>query len=369
MRKMIMAAAGLALSGMVMNGCAAAEKDMTHLSGIRASDYVNAADYSAIEVEAVSPEITDEYLDMYLQYQLSMKASYEEVTDRDTVESGDTVNIDYVGKKDGVAFDGGTASGYNLTIGSNSFIAGFEDGLIGAKKGETVLLNLTFPENYGAEELAGQDVTFDVTINSIQQYVTPELTDETAAAMGIEGVSTAQEYREHLRSQLLEQATASYDNEVRQQIVSYLEDNSTFLKEPPEEMVERFNQSFTEMFSAYAEQYGMELAAFMNMQGYGEDTYADDIRDMASDTAKEYIIMQAIADKEKLNISDKEFEEKMAEEAARAGYEYVTEFKKQQDTEEFREYLMVQNVLGYLQENAIITQPQAEEQVEKKAED
>ena len=115
------------------------------------------------------------------------------------------------------------------------------------------------------------------------------------------------------------------------------------------------------MFSAYAQQYGMELGAFMNLQGYGEDTYAEDIRDMAADTAKEYIVLQAIADKEKLNVSDKEFEEKMAEEAANAGYASVTEFKKEQDTEEFREYLMVQNVLGYLQENANITQPQAED--------
>ncbi len=361
MKSVFLAAAGLALAGFVMSGCAAAKKDMSHLSGIRASDYVTPADYGAIEVEAASPEVSDEYLDMYVQYQMSMQASNEEVTDRDTVESGDTVNIDYVGKKDGVAFDGGTASGYNLTIGSNTFIAGFEDGLIGAKKGETVLLNLTFPENYSSEELAGQDVTFDVTINSISRYVTPELTDETAASMGIEGVTTAQEYREYLRNQLMEQAQASHDSEVRQQIVSYLVDNSTFAKDPPPELVERFNQSFTEMFSAYAQQYGMELGAFMNLQGYGEDTYAEDIRDMAADTAKEYIVLQAIADKEKLNVSDKEFEEKMAEEAANAGYASVTEFKKEQDTEEFREYLMVQNVLGYLQENANITQPQAED--------
>ena len=346
------------LSGIFLSGCG--KKDPTHLSGIKASDYVTVADYSAVPVEAAAPEVSDDYLDLYVQYQLSMQATYEEITDRDTVESGDTANIDYVGKKDGIAFDGGTASGYNLTIGSNSFIAGFEDGLIGAKVGETVLLNLTFPENYGNTELAGQDVTFDVTVNSIQKYVTPELTDEFAAAQGIAGVSTADAYREFLRSQLMEQAVASYNNEVQGQIIQYLEENSTFQKDPPAEMAERITSTFMETFTSYAQQYGMDLATFMTLQGSAEESYEDDIRDMAMNTTKEYIIMQAIADAENLNISDKEFEEAVAQEAADAGYSSVAEFKKDQDTEAFREYLMVQNVVQFLQEKAVVSNPPVE---------
>ena len=137
-----------------------------YLADVKASDYVEPADYSEIVLNLIEPEVTDDYVDYYIELYLNEDKVSEEVTGR-PVQEGDTVNIDYVGKKDGVAFDGGTATGASLTIGSGQFIDGFEDGLIGHEIGETVELPLTFPEGYFNADLAGADVIFTVTINGI----------------------------------------------------------------------------------------------------------------------------------------------------------------------------------------------------------
>ena len=137
--------------------------------------------YEGVEIKTHDVSVSDEEVDSYIQNVLENSQNLTEV-DRPAA-SGDTVNIDYEGKKDGVAFDGGTAKGQNLELGSHSFIDGFEDGLIGAAKGEKRTLNLTFPADYGNKDLAGQAVTFDVTVNSVQEKSKPELNDEAYKAL------------------------------------------------------------------------------------------------------------------------------------------------------------------------------------------
>ena len=137
--------------------------------------YIKLGKYKGLELQEDVQDVTD--ADVDTQIEMNLAQNPVEVEDENAeVKDGDVVNIDYEGKKDGVAFDGGSAEGFDLTIGSGSFIDGFEDGLIGAKKGETRNLNLTFPENYQEEDLAGQDVVFTVKINAIK--TTPELTEE-----------------------------------------------------------------------------------------------------------------------------------------------------------------------------------------------
>ena len=171
-----------------------------YFNEINADEYVTLGDYKGLEVVSNVVTITDADVDAYIEYMLSMSGgALEEVTDRDVVENGDVANIDYIGKKDGVAFDGGTAEGYDLGIGTGTFIPGFEEGLVGVKKGETVDLNLTFPENYSAADLAGAEVVFTVTVNGIYKEVTPEFTDEYVAELGIENISTVEEYRAYMK--------------------------------------------------------------------------------------------------------------------------------------------------------------------------
>jgi trigger factor len=144
----------------------------------KVDDYIKLGQYKGVKVTVDQLTVTDDNVNTAIQDDLKANATTEEVTDRKDVQNGDIVNIDYEGLKDGKAFDGGTSTGYDLTIGSGKFIPGFEDKLIGAKVGEKVSIDLTFPADYQQADLAGQAVVFNVTVNSIKKQVIPELTEE-----------------------------------------------------------------------------------------------------------------------------------------------------------------------------------------------
>lgn len=364
MKKRILAAAAAAVLTISLAGCAS--NNAAYLSGIKASVYAEPCDYSAIPVEEAAPSVSDAYVDTMVQYQLSSTATTEEVTDRDVVEDGDIVNIDYTGTRNGEAFDGGSAEGYDLTIGSGSFIDGFEDGLKGHKVGEEVTLNLTFPEDYkNNKDLAGQDVVFKVKINKIQQKVVPELTDEWVAQQSIDGVATTEEYKDYVYQQLMKQAQSSYDSDVQSKIAQYMVENSTYKKDPPKEMIDRISESMKTYYTKYAKQYGMELDDFLKTSmNADEDNPEQVITDNATDSAKELLVLKVIADKENLNPSRTEFNTQLSNYAAQAGYSSVDEFKKAEDAEAVRESMMIQNVLEFLQKTAVVTEPSSDNTAE-----
>lgn len=183
MQKRLIAAIAVCALSVSAIGCGSGTGTAKN-SKIRSYDvekYVTLGDYDGMEVEVAGDfDVSDDEVVDYINGMLTYYPSYED-TDKQTVEEGDCVNIDYEGKKDGVAFDGGTAQGYVLEIGSGTFIEGFEEGLIGVNVGDTVDLNLTFPENYQSADLAGADVVFTVTVNKIVKKVEAsydQLTDE-----------------------------------------------------------------------------------------------------------------------------------------------------------------------------------------------
>ena len=185
MTKKMVAAAAVCVLAVSAIGCGSDTGSANKIRSYDVEKYVTLGDYDGMAVEVAGDfEVSDEDVVDYINGMLSYYPSYED-TDKQTVEEGDCVNIDYEGKKDGVAFDGGTAQGYVLEIGSNTFIDGFEDGLIGVNVGDTVDLNLTFPENYQSADLAGADVVFTVTVNKIVEKVETsydKLTDEYVAS-------------------------------------------------------------------------------------------------------------------------------------------------------------------------------------------
>lgn len=183
-----MAAALAGVLAASVAGCGSSDGGDTKVSDVRTYDvekYVTLGAYDGMDVTVEGKfDVTDEDVATYIDNMLAYYPTYED-TDKKTVESGDCVNIDYEGKKDGVAFDGGTAQGYVLEIGSNTFINGFEDGLIGVNVGDTVDLDLTFPEDYQSEELAGAAVVFTVKVNKIVKKLNTtyeELTDDFVAS-------------------------------------------------------------------------------------------------------------------------------------------------------------------------------------------
>lgn len=351
---------------------AAEEEWMTnptaYLSGINAADYVDLpANYSSLTVE-VEPvkEVTDEEVEDLINKEREARRELKEVTNRKKVKEGDVVNIDYVGRIDGEEFDGGAAEGYDLEIGSGSFIDGFEDGLIGQTVGDTVTLELTFPENYGDSTKAGVDAEFDVTINSIQQYEVPDLTNQFVIDLGItddfnNSVSTVEELRTFIRNYLVESNESQYTQRLEEAIKNALFATSTLKKDVPEAMVERTNEVITTELTSYAAStYGIDLKTYMMVGGSTEDSYEQDIRDMAVQSVQKNIILKAIGDKEGIVMTDDEFQAELEKAVSNSGFTSVEEVPVE-DVESYREILDRRAIMNFLRSKTTVVAPAAQE--------
>lgn len=281
-------------------------------SGIRALDYVTLPeDYSAMSLKEADLAPTEDELQQQVSSLLNQYTTTQTVTGR-AAQSGDVANIDYTGTVDGVAFTGGSASGYDLTLGSGTFIDGFEDQIIGHNVGDTFDVNVTFPDGYGDSTddagntitLSGKDAVFSVTLNSLSESVTPELTDEWVDANF--GTSDDLHTVDALRSYFND---ALYANNYDNAVVDHLMSSSTF-KELPTEITSYYIRMFLNYYNQYATAYGMDLNAFAQTQGY---TDADAML-AASDSyfehlAKQDLIFQAVAETESLAPTQEELDD------------------------------------------------------------
>ena len=329
-------------------------KDKSYLSGIKASDYVTLGEYKGITVTAQEPSVDEAAIDSYIEYLLAMSAQKVEVTDRDIVENGDVVNIDYTGYRDGEAFDGGADTGADLTIGSGQFIPGFEEGLIGKKAGETVSLDLTFPEDYKNTEMAGAAVTFEVKINSISVMEPPELTDEFVQTLQIEECATVEEFRAYVTELFEEDALAAYNESIARDITQAVMANCIF-KDPPKEMIDRYVTVLTDSMTAKATASNMNLNTYMQTYYMMDaESYMQVFREDAATMAKQFIMFQAISDAEGLNPSKEELSKAMEERVEAFNYTSLEEFQENVSEDQFYEYYMPDVVMDYLIENAVI---------------
>lgn len=347
--KMITVAA-MTLAVAVFAGCGTVdESKKEYVDEINVKDYVKLGEYKGLEVTQPDPvEITDEYRDSYINYMLSLNPA-------DGVMNGDTVNIDYSGKLDGVAFDGGTAAGQNLTIGSGQFIPGFEEGLIGYKVGDTVDIELTFPEDYLSVEMAGKTVIFTVTINSIMAAQPQELTDEYVQGLGIE-YSTVEEYKQYVYDMLQMQEQQAYESNVENALVTSIMATCEFLKEPPQSMQDRYEETLTANLTTEAAMYGRSLEEYMQLY-YGMDieTYGEEIKKQALKSAQNFIMLKAIADIEGIEVTGEELQIEMEQMSVKAGYESVDEYKEAINARGYKEMMLGTKVLDMLRENAVIS--------------
>ena len=328
-------------------------------------------EYKGVTAEVPATEITDEDVENELASVYAQDPFLIDVTDR-AVESGDTVNIDYVGKYADTleAFQGGTAEGASLTIGSHSYIDGFEDGLIGVNIGETVDLNLTFPENYGAADLAGKDVIFTVTVNGIQTS-DGEPTDEWVVSRNIEGITDLEGFKEHLRTQLQEDAASSRDDIIQSAVIEAVTNNTEF-KQVPEKLYNRYYKQQYEAINYYTQLYaastGTQLSANefveLTMRNNGIDGTAEEyIKEMVEQTTKQFMMLQAIADKEGIEVTDADIDEYLHnayDNASTTAYSSFEEYKASLEMETYREGLMTQKVVDFLKENANVVETAAE---------
>ena len=284
-------------AAVLMTGCAGSTDSNVNLGSATVSEY------RGVKINVAAPEVTDDEVDQKIQTNLNQNPNEVEV-DRAAAE-GDIVNIDYKGTKDGEAFDGGTAEGQDLTLGSGSMIDGFEDGLIGTKKGETKTLDLTFPEDYREESLAGQAVQFEVTVNSVKEKQDAVLDD--AFVQRTSDYQTVDEYKAGIRADLLAQKQKTADQEMEQDVLQDVIDNSEF-KFSRNGLSVRYNQMLKQ-YTNQAKMYGMTLSQMAQANGMDEAGFKEYIYSSVKEAAKQEIVVKDIAAKEGLdNITDEDTE-------------------------------------------------------------
>ena len=363
MKKFMTAVTAVSLSAMMLAGCGKADvqqestvqestaaeteaatetesetkvyPDEAYLDGINLGDFVELGDYKGVDVTVTKAEVTDEMVDQYIQSVLDSNKNKEEV-DR-AVKDGDVVDIKYVGKKDGVEFDGGSSDSY-----------------------ETKDLNLTFPEDYSNTDLAGADVVFTVTVNHVYEETDAVLDDAFVAARNIDGVSTVAEYRQYVYDNLMSSAKSQQETELERNVLEAVTANATF-KETPEEMVSRYYDRLVKNLTATASMYGIDLETFMSYSyGLAADEYEDELQKSAQSAAEQIMVMQAIAEKEGLTLTDEELQADLESSASEYGYDSVDAYQEAiGDLRGYKEYLMSEKVTKYLIENANVTETEA----------
>lgn len=311
---------------------------------------VTLGNYKGLPVTAPAVAVNQEEADnlvrqIYYEYE---DGEAEGIKNR-AVKNGDMVNIDYEGKKDGVAFAGGTAANQQLVIGSNSFIAGFESGLIGVNPGETVDLNLTFPDQYHNKELEGQPVVFTVKVNYI--YST-EYKDDAVAGWGEEDYKNVAELKKFVEDYMLEMSQSNYDYIVENSVLSQFLGGCTFA-ELPEDVITKYSNNLKKSIENQASSFGIDAESFCQYQ-YGM-IMSQFLEIYGVEFAKQRIALQALADAENLYKSEEELDTAISDAAKENGYESVEEFMGNNTREEYREMFMVQDAVQFLIDNAEVT--------------
>ena len=320
------------------------------------SDYVTLGDYKGIELEAVDTAPGEDELEFEISQRLAETA--EQVTDG-TVENGDTAVIDFVGKKDDVAFDGGTAEEYPLEIGSGTFIPGFEDGVIGMAVGETKDIPLTFPENYGSEELAGQDVVFTVTVNRINRP--SDLTDEWVQANS--DYESVDEYKDSVRTELEAQNAASADEMLAQEAF-YQVWVSSEIKDYPEEDLQNAIDWMTEQMVTFAKEGDMTLEEFVESQGMDMEQFEAETEEYAKQRVAQDLIVQSIIDEEEISMDDEEIQKIAEKLVTQYGFEDLVGLIEVYGESEVYATIALYRVEQFIVDNAVIVEP-AEEETEE----
>ena len=323
------------------------------------SDYLTIEDDEylkmVIQVEAAQG-VTEEEIDQEILNNLYNLDGYDDLIIKKTegiVEEGDTVNIDYVGTIDGAEFDGGTVEGYELEIGSGMFIEGFEEGLIGKEIGSTVDLYLTFPEDYGDEELNGEDVEYTATINYVVEI--PEITDEIAEKASDGAYTTVDGYRESIRSDLQSTYDGEREYEIEQAIWEKLMELYPIKAYPQEYVDYKTEQILSVEFGMYASMFDMSVEEFIE-QAYGrslEEAMVQLITPEVNQRIAKEIISGVIAQKEGIAVTDEELQERIQEDADISERD-VDEYMKGYDIEDIRAYALNYKMIDWLRDRVTI---------------
>lgn len=315
-------------------------------------DHIKLGQYKGIEVKVQKIEISERDINSTIKSELlSEHVTKKDVKDRKVVKTGDLVNINFEGRLDDVPFPNGTAENFELEIGSQQFIEGFEEQLIGVEVGQTVNLNLKFPEDYNAAELAGQDVVFVVKVNSIiNEMIYPELNDEFIKENT--EFETTEAYIESIRERLETSKEEYIKNAKTNEVFNKIIENTEIISYP-QSAIDKFLTEMDKYYSKYAEEANLEFSEFITQQlGVSEEEYREQSKIMAEDTVGQQLIIEAIVEAENLKVSKKELKDEIDKYLKNYGIESREMLFNQISEEQIKENILWEKALKFIIDNA-----------------
>lgn len=262
--------------------------------------------YTGLNIVKEPAAVTDEEVLNEMNRQIAAGKIWEDLPAGTKAENGDQVIIDFVGEKDGVPFQGGSAENYPLILGSQSFIPGFEEQLVGMTAGEQKAINVTFPAEYFEPTLAGQPVVFMVTVKEVQKEVKPELTDEFLKKMKLEGINSVEEFKERIAADMKAMKEQESENNAVNEILSKVADGSQV--DIPDAMIDNQVEQYVHEYENNMKQYGMTFEQYLQFTGQSLDDFKAQLRPQAILTLRQALILDAIAEKEEIKAENKEID-------------------------------------------------------------
>ena len=305
--------------------------------------------YKGVKIDKIDTEVTEEEVNAQVDRERENNARNIAVEDR-PVKDGDMTVIDFEGFVDGVAFEGGKGEDYPLTIGSGAFIPGFEEQLVGAEIGKEVEVNVTFPENYQAEELKGKAALFKCTVKEIKEKELPELDDEFASE--VSEFETLAEYKEDIKKNLSERKAQEAKRAKEDAVIDAIINDSDI--EIPDPMLETEQRHMADDFGQRIQMQGINLEQYFQITGSSYDTLVEQIKPQAEKRIKSRLVLEAVAAKEGIEVSEEEYvkeTERMAE-IYQMEAEKVREMLSEKEKKQVMKDLAIQKAVDFVVENA-----------------
>lgn len=310
---------------------------------------VTLGEYKGLSVDKVSNRVTQKEVDAKIQEEAEKNARTITVEDR-AVQDGDEVILDFEGFVDGEAFEGGKGENYPLTIGSNSFIPGFEEQLVGAESGKEVEVNVTFPEDYHAEDLKGKAAVFKCTVHEIKAKELPEIDDEFAAE--VSEFDTLEEYKADVKAKIKEQKEKEGKSKQEDQAVEQAVANAAM--EIPDAMIDTQARQMADDFAQRIQQQGLSMEQYFQFTGMTAEKMMEELRPQAVKRIETRLVLEAIAKAENIEISDEKIDEEIAKmaEAYKMEADKLKEFMGENEKKQMKQDMAVQEAVTFLVENA-----------------
>ena len=351
-KRVLKLAIGVASAALICVGTAGCGNSDDIYSGLNLDDYIKVGEYKGLTVEPVEVKISKEDVQAKIDQALQEASTEKELGEDEPIKNGDTANIDFSGKIAGKEFEGGTSEGFDLQIGSKSFIDGFEDGLLGKHAGEKVSLDLTFPEDYQGKEVAGKDVTFDVKINSVKRTSTPKYNDEFIKKNT--DYDNKKDYEASLKKAIKKEKEEEAKNSQKNQLWGQVMEKTEMIKYP-EDVLKTYEANFNAQIDKTAQQAGMQRSDVL-AQYYGvtdEKEVKKMLKESAQTLVQQEMAIEYIAGKEDITYSKDDKESKI-EEIKTMGYDEET--IQEQTGRTMDEYvhinLLYEKVLDFIVDNA-----------------